>query len=81
MNNESYVMTKDQKDCPYCHPPFKRWVGGFWDEALWQIDRFEIGNKLHYELLSQSYQSHEPTIQPTMINYCPKCGRNLRDTE
>lgn len=72
-------ITEKQKNCPYCHTPFKKWDDGLWDEATWQIDSYtDIGGK-HYELLGMGYVPDADTVAnlPAEINYCPKCGRPL----
>lgn len=65
--------------CKYCNPPFKEWSGGYWEEAAWQINRYEDGQGVHYELLAIGYPPSDNHLAnlPTVINYCPMCGREL----
>lgn len=73
----------NQKECPYCHSPFKHWTAGFWDEADWQITKYRDDSGLHFELIGTGYPPDSNAIAnlPTEISFCPKCGRKLDGEE
>lgn len=76
----SSVTKKLQAECRYCHLPYRKWDGGYWDESTWQITSYRDARGRHYELIGIGYEpdSHKLVNLPTEISFCPKCGRDLR---
>ena len=67
------VLTETQKNCPYCHEPYKELTSldGYKTRiALWT--RFD-GQKFY--CLETLLSTIETDDQP--INVCPMCGRDL----